>query len=89
MFGLVVCVMVKLLRGLACLAAVLYSLHVSAGHQTLQFVSLLCAGNERCNCRKVLLSPGSELCRRSSMLRICAKTFRGMYSPIINSLLKV
>lgn len=74
MFGLVICVTVKLLRGLTCLAALLYSLHVSADHQTLHSVSLVCTG---CNCREMLLSPGSELYRRSSMLRnLCKDLWR-------------
>lgn len=73
MFGFIICVTVKLLRGLTCLAAELYSLHVSAGHQTLQSVSLVCTGNGSCNCKEVLCSPASELCRRSSMLKNLCK----------------
>lgn len=85
MFGLVICVPVKLLRSLACLAAVLYSLHVSAGHQTLcnlcHFLAMRGVIAGKCCLVLALSSVGEAACSE-----ICTKTVRIMHSPIINSL---
>lgn len=89
-FGHLCHLTVKLLRGLTCLAAVLYSLHVSAGHQTLHnwchsFVLAVGAVIAGKNCSVLALSSVGE----AAYSEICAKTFRVMHSPIVNSLLKV
>lgn len=89
-FGHLCQLTVKLLRGLTCLAAVLYSLHVSAGHQTLpslchSFVLAVGAVIAGKCCSVLDLSSVGE----AGYSEICAKTFRVMHSPIISSLLKV
>lgn len=90
-FGHLCHLTVKLFRGLTCLAAVLYSLHVSAGHQTLHNLchSFVLAVGAVVFAGKCCSVPALSSVGEAAYSEICEKTFRVMHSPIINSLLKV